>query len=304
MSDKKDIVLKKKLITAKKAIQKKFKQLHEYHVALDEHVSENFKPIIRPLKALVDIKKKETTAPKKIKEELKVEKVEQKSQSQLSTKKDYDGETSTARRLSFDSSDDEEDKFATPTPTPSASTRKKVLLGTPWLTNKNYTVQTDMKTNAMILGKHKMDVVGDKILIGNKVFISTPGLLDLLLLSQPRSYTDNDLKTYKQILNYTNVHRYHFLPSGAIVRDKTNTKYLNIIAKLFPEKGGGALNALQTDYMIQDRNGRKHFTYWDDPNELVERLMLLVASQSAGHTGHNNEILSIIEELREAKIIK
>lgn len=45
-------------------------------------------------------------------------------------------------------------------------------------------------------------------------------------------------------------------------------------------------------------------TYWDDPNELIERLRLLTSSTSAGHTGHNNEIISIIEELREANIIK
>lgn len=45
-------------------------------------------------------------------------------------------------------------------------------------------------------------------------------------------------------------------------------------------------------------------TYWDDPNELVDRLRLLASSASAGHTGHNNEIISIIEELREANLIE
>jgi len=35
-----------------------------------------------------------------------------------------------------------------------------------------------------------------------------------------------------------------------------------------------------------------------DPNELVDRLQLLEASRQAGHNAHNNEILSIIEELR------
>lgn len=44
--------------------------------------------------------------------------------------------------------------------------------------------------------------------------------------------------------------------------------------------------------------------YWDDPNELVERLRLLVSSASAGHTGHSNEMLAIVEELREANIVK
>ncbi|KYN15784.1 hypothetical protein ALC57_11990 [Trachymyrmex cornetzi] len=40
-----------------------------------------------------------------------------------------------------------------------------------------------------------------------------------------------------------------------------------------------------------------------DPNEIVDRLRLLKASRQTGHNGHNNEILSIIEELREAGLI-
>lgn len=313
MSDKKDVMLKKKLISAKKAIQKKFKQLHAYHVALDEHVSENFRPIIRPLKELVDIKKKETTTPTNVKEELKVEKDESQS-TRKKRKRGSDtptGQTTSSkssRKLSFDSFDedaDDESTFTTPKPSPSSSTRKKVL-GTPWVTNKYYSAQIVPNSKDMVLGNHKMnmDVISNKILIGNKVFQSTPGLLNLLLLSQPYDYTKEDLKVYKKILNYTNVHRNNFRPDGEIVRDKTNMKYLNIVSELFPEKEGGALNVLQNDFMIHDRNERKNFTYWDDPNELVERLKLLIASQSAGHTGHNNEILSIIEELREAKIIK
>ena len=41
------------------------------------------------------------------------------------------------------------------------------------------------------------------------------------------------------------------------------------------------------------------YVYWDDTNELVDRLGLLVASRAADHTGHDNEIASIVEELRE-----
>jgi hypothetical protein len=46
------------------------------------------------------------------------------------------------------------------------------------------------------------------------------------------------------------------------------------------------------------------YVYWDDPNELVNRLRLLIVSQSTGYTGHSNEIVSVIEELREANIIE
>jgi len=43
--------------------------------------------------------------------------------------------------------------------------------------------------------------------------------------------------------------------------------------------------------------------YWNDVNEEVERLIILVALKAAGNTSHNNEIFSILEDLREERII-
>lgn len=43
--------------------------------------------------------------------------------------------------------------------------------------------------------------------------------------------------------------------------------------------------------------------YWDDPNALVERLKLLTDSQKAGNNSHQNEMVSIINGLKEAGII-
>jgi len=45
------------------------------------------------------------------------------------------------------------------------------------------------------------------------------------------------------------------------------------------------------------------YVHWDDFNELVDRMRLLEALRQAGHNAHDNEMLSIIEELREADII-
>ena len=47
-----------------------------------------------------------------------------------------------------------------------------------------------------------------------------------------------------------------------------------------------------------------NYIYWDDPNEIVERIKLLMASQQAGNNNQSNEIVSIIEELKEANIVK
>ncbi|KAF0692599.1 Uncharacterized protein FWK35_00031582, partial [Aphis craccivora] len=50
---------------------------------------------------------------------------------------------------------------------------------------------------------------------------------------------------------------------------------------------------------------QKHnLVYWNDPNELVCRLRLLIASKAAGNKGVSNEILSIFEELQEAGLMK
>lgn len=45
------------------------------------------------------------------------------------------------------------------------------------------------------------------------------------------------------------------------------------------------------------------YEYYDDPNELCNRLRLLMSSQSAGNNNHNQEINSILEELYERGII-
>lgn len=46
------------------------------------------------------------------------------------------------------------------------------------------------------------------------------------------------------------------------------------------------------------------YEYFDNPNELCDRLRLLVSSRSAGNTNHSQEINSIIEELRELELIE
>lgn len=46
------------------------------------------------------------------------------------------------------------------------------------------------------------------------------------------------------------------------------------------------------------------YEYFDDPNELCERLKLLLSSKQAGNSNHNQEINSILEELRELNLIE
>ena len=49
--------------------------------------------------------------------------------------------------------------------------------------------------------------------------------------------------------------------------------------------------------MIAGQDSRPEYIHWDDPNELVNRLQLLLGSQAAGNPSHNNEIMSIIKRI-------
>ena len=112
------------------------------------------------------------------------------------------------------------------------------------------------------------------------------------------------MNNYKDLLNATNAHRKQYSVSEP-VRTSRSIKYKNFIAKLFnvsrrpSSTSGGSL----PQYMIARKNVNTDYVYWDDPNELVDRLRLLLASQAPGNPSHNNDIISIIEELREAGII-
>ncbi|KAL4123049.1 hypothetical protein QTP88_015281 [Uroleucon formosanum] len=76
--------------------------------------------------------------------------------------------------------------------------------------------------------------------------------------------------------------------------DRMSTDMNNFTSSPDPKKG----SSLYKDVLPQTQ-----LVYYDDPNELVTRLNLLVSSQSVGNTGVNNEIISILEELRERNII-
>lgn len=138
----------------------------------------------------------------------------------------------------------------------------------------------------------------DNIFINNIEYQGTPGLFELIFSKDPNQsiITKHDYDTYIKILNMANVLKRKYNPSGTKQGSRTK-KYISIIAPHLRSKSGTGL-AKQYNANAPD------WIYWDDPNELVERLMLIVASKDAGHTGHDNEILSIMEELREAGYIE
>lgn len=212
------------------------------------------------------------------------------------------------------------------------------------------------------LGRYPIRIGVKKIQLANNEFKTSPGLMDLLTRKEPQSYTDNDARDYKAMLELTAHHltRYGDMKDYGDYKSEFIVKPL--FAKIKPEEdvtmetddgssssGDDEENTIveETDtpqrsnlpqstpiterYPKRKRTLRKHYdahsgkglrvgpfvqahrpsptyrrnyVYWNDVNELVERLCLLHASVKAGNTGLLPEIYNIEEELREANIIE
>lgn len=145
------------------------------------------------------------------------------------------------------------------------------------------------KNGTIKLGDSEIDFTPSSVLVDKTSYQLSPGLIHLIFSKQPKKYTDQDLQAYKEILTQTSAH----LNADGVSVKTGGKKYKDVIKKLFP-LGRGLSVSLQ----------KHNYIYWNDVNELIDRLKLLLASQQAGNTGVSNEILSIYEELLEAGVIK
>ncbi|KYN28610.1 hypothetical protein ALC57_02002 [Trachymyrmex cornetzi] len=146
----------------------------------------------------------------------------------------------------------------------------------------------------------------DDIIIDGKRYDGTACLYELIFMKFPNEsiFTDDDVHTYRSILLTTNAHKRGHSPSNQVMGSK-GYKYKNIIAPLVLDKkvGTGINKRVDLPRTMTLNDNKIDYIHWDDPNEIVDRLRLLEASRQAGHNSHDNEILSIIEELREAGLI-
>lgn len=348
-----EILLKSSVVKARNVIKKKFRDLHNEKLEFNELINKQYKPIIEPLKTLVDVTKKHKQQDDQT-ESIKKEFI--KPEKKIFSKSLYKTAVPSHRRRLFttaskstnlpnvsgisemqtenvDNDDDEYSSVDSEPESPKSTSFFDVTSGedADLMEKKLITQVKALKTSKnddfygfrnhrgeLTLGNETVSVNGGdgkplSFCIKKKEFPITNGLVNLLLSTNPKQYSQRDLDTYKDMLIYTNAHKHDFSRTNMIRRNPQSIKYQNVIKNLFPIKvlrsqtkkmSGGTMQKPQMDYKIVDKRGKFHYTYWDDPNELVDRLRLLISSQAAGHTGHTNEIISILEELQEAKIIK
>lgn len=164
----------------------------------------------------------------------------------------------------------------------------------------DHTYGPRISEDGVMIGNKSVQFSDDgKIIIDNVNYRGTSGLYELMFKRQPKdgTYTEADLQAYKDICIQASVHKRRYDPHGQVNRNPNSLKYKKVIQYLFPPR-------TFTGRGVVVGGGGERYSYWDNPNELCDRLRLLMLSHEAGHTGHTNEIASIIEELREAGFIK
>ena len=104
----------------------------------------------------------------------------------------------------------------------------------------------------------------------------------------------------------TSLHKKKFNPNGANVGGNSH-KYRFIIKPLLESSSSSSSSSSSwtkgkgLKFIVT--NKKRKYKFWDDPNELCERLQILVGEKAAGNNIHDDEISSIISELEQKKYI-
>ena len=152
------------------------------------------------------------------------------------------------------------------------------------------------------IGKEHVIIKDNNIFLpklGEK-FIGTDGLWELLTSKNPQNFTDKDYDMYEDLMIMTNALHVGNDEDNPHPKGNHKTyKWLNIVRPIWFRKKSRIIFPKKKE----GYNGKGVVVIPSDPNALLERLDLLLASQEAGHTGVRNELVSICDELKRQGVL-
>ena len=142
--------------------------------------------------------------------------------------------------------------------------------------------------------KHVIITEDDDIIIkesGDR-FVGTKGLWELITSKKLNKdlYKEEDYADYERLMIKTNALHRDYDPSNPLPRGSKSDKWKFLLAPIWHTR--------EKYY-----EGKGTVIMSSNPNTLLERLDLLLASQKAGHTGVGNELVSIWDELKRQGIL-
>ena len=163
---------------------------------------------------------------------------------------------------------------------------------------KKYLNRPSRDTTFGICEKQGLYYIGDKqaiifrndIIIQNEKFDGTHDLWELMTSKTPQMPTNKkDYDNYVKLLLKTNAFHHDYDPNNPNPRSSKSDKWKKILSPIWHNR--------------EKYEGKGVVVIPSDPNALLERLDLLLASQEAGHTGVGNELVSICDELKRQGVL-
>lgn len=314
--------LKQQIVNATEAVKKKVRQIQDIDNENKNKLVSVFKPVTDPLNELININKINNFKSEELNSPLNKTLIKRKSDVmsedefdynrgfKINTEDELESDNPSENEIFLDKGILENSNSSFKTVDSGESSNKNISawsLSSEVFTNVPYGVRRER--GKLMLGSARFFMDDHYFKIAGRNYECTDGLKQLLFEKSPdlSQITSEDLKSYKSMLMETNAHRRDF-DSKKPIKTNKGQKYLKIIKPLFRLRK----ETYSTDGSVSKGDGLTlmkkfkkdvDFVYWDDPNELVERLKLLLASRDAGNTGVGNEIISIIEELRESGVL-
>ena len=171
----------------------------------------------------------------------------------------------------------------------------------------------DVERKNFKIGSEHILIKDNDIILGDVVYEGTPGLWKLITsknIPDISKYEAKDLYNYTYLMTNTNTAHVNYNPDQKY-KGGPNVKMNNLIkpfVKELKEKGDNALvKKVKEHFGIENpqpsTSGTGLTILPNDPNALIERFDLLLASQDAGHSGVRNELVSILDFLKRQGVI-
>lgn len=295
--------LKRQIVDAAEAVKKKVRKMRDFESENKQALESVFRPVTESLNCLANTNKQTDLLRSKEVEETKVPLSNDILQKGRSSNETEGGGDSGAEENEGDTDSDE--SYQSLGENNQERDTSSWSISSEALTDIPFGVRAER--GQLMLGSAFITISDDYITVAGRKYRTTPGLKQLLLKKDVdlSTVTESDKQYYKMMLIATNAHRRDF-DSNKPIKSNKGQKYLQIIKPLFKLPSTIQSSQSKGKGLPLTKMWKKNadFIYWDDPNELVDRLKLLIASRDAGNTGLDNEIISIMEELRESKLIK
>ena len=146
------------------------------------------------------------------------------------------------------------------------------------------------KQGLYYVGNKQAIIFRNNIIIEDEKFDGTPDLWDLITSKNPQKPdNEKDYNEYAKLLIKTNAIHHDYNPNNPSPRSSKSYKWEYIVGPIWHNR--------------EKYEGKGVVVIPSDPNALLERLDLLLASQEAGHTGVRNELVSICDEFKRQGVL-